>query len=322
MRSDTGIAWLLTMPAILTYLAMILLPLLAVLAMAFTDYELGARGFRWIGFANFADMANDRTFAASIRNTVVYCLFVAPLSIGIALGLAVLIEAGARGRAFWRAVFFLPVVSLTVAMATAWQYLLHPSIGPLNALLRLVGASTPNWLGSSDWVIVSLGFIGVWENVGFNLVLFLAGLTAIPRELYAASEVDGARSNWSKFWLVTWPARLSPTSNRAVSGVLSSWATSLTQRSCCCSWASRERRLCSCTPSQPTRPGTTITSRSWLPVCHSSRWGLSWRRAILMLPTRAGSSQISTKGCPTSSLPASSWSSSSALGLMWPMLPA
>ena len=210
LRGDAGIAWLLTLPAILAYCAMILLPLLAVLALAFTDYEFGARSFHWIGFGNFADMLGDRTFSASIRNTVVYCLFVAPLSIGIALCLAVLIEAGARGRAFWRAVFFLPVVSLTVAMATAWQYLLHPSIGPVNALLRMVGAGTPNWLGSSDWVIVSLGFIGVWENVGFNLVLFLAGLTAIPRELYAASEIDGARSGWSKFWLVTWPM-LGPT---------------------------------------------------------------------------------------------------------------
>jgi multiple sugar transport system permease protein len=205
-----GVAWLLTLPAILAYLLMILLPLLGVLALAFTDYEFGARSFRWVGLANFADMLDDRTFVASIRNTVLYCLFVVPLSIGIALLLAILIEAGARGRAVFRAVFFLPVVSLTVAMATAWQYLLHPNIGPVNAVLRGIGLGTPNWLGSSDWVLVSLGLIGVWENVGFNLVLFLAGLTAIPRELYAAAEVDGARSAWSRFALVTWPL-LGPT---------------------------------------------------------------------------------------------------------------
>jgi multiple sugar transport system permease protein len=205
-----GVAWLLTLPAILAYLLMILLPLLGVLALAFTSYEFGARSFRWVGLANFADMLDDRTFVASIRNTVLYCLFVVPLSIGIALLLAILIEAGARGRAVFRAVFFLPVVSLTVAMATAWQYLLHPNIGPVNAVLRGIGLGTPNWLGSSDWVLVSLGLIGVWENVGFNLVLFLAGLTAIPRELYAAAEVDGARSAWSRFALVTWPL-LGPT---------------------------------------------------------------------------------------------------------------
>jgi multiple sugar transport system permease protein len=128
----------------------------------------------------------------------------------MALFLAILIEAGARGRAFFRAVFFLPVVSLTVAMATAWQYLLHPGIGPVNAVLRGLGMATPNWLGSSDWVLVSLGIIGVWENVGFNLVLFLAGLTAITRDLYAAAEVDGAKSAWARFTLVTWPL-LGPT---------------------------------------------------------------------------------------------------------------
>jgi multiple sugar transport system permease protein len=207
---DAAAAWLLTLPAVIAYLLMILLPLLGVLALAFTDYEFGATGFRWIGLANFADMLTDRTFMASIRNTIVYCLIVVPLSIGLALLLAILIEAGARGRAFFRAVFFLPVVSLTVAMATAWQYLLHPNIGPVNALLRMVGLGAPNWLGSSDWVLASLAIIGVWENVGFNLVLFLAGLTAIPRELYAAAEVDGAKSAWSRFALVTWPL-LGPT---------------------------------------------------------------------------------------------------------------
>ena len=198
------------LPAAIAYLLMILLPTLAVLLLAFTDYEFGAPGFRWIGLANFADMLTDATFKASIRNTLVYCLFVVPLSIGVALLLAMMIEAGARGRAVFRAIFFLPVVSLTVAMATAWQYLLHPTIGPVNAALRAVGIAGPNWLGSSDWVLFSLGAIGVWENIGFNLVLFLAGLTAIPRELYDAGEVDGAKSAWSRFWLITWPM-LGPT---------------------------------------------------------------------------------------------------------------
>jgi multiple sugar transport system permease protein len=210
LRSDALSAWLMLLPASAAYLLMILLPTLAVLLLAFTDYEFGAPGFRWIGFDNFAEMLTDTTFSASIRNTLLYCLFVVPASIGIALLLAVLIEAGARGRATFRAIFFLPVVSLTVAMATAWQYLLHPTIGPVNAALRSLGIAGPNWLGSSDWVLFSLGAIGVWENVGFNLVLFLAGLTAIPRDLYDAGEVDGAKSAWSRFWLITWPM-LGPT---------------------------------------------------------------------------------------------------------------
>ncbi len=208
--SGTVVAWLLSAPAIIAYVLMLLAPALAMLMLAFTDFEFGARTFRWVGFANFAEMLGDRGAMAAVRNTAVYVLFVTPISIALGLLLAVLIDAGARGRTVFRAIFFLPVVSLTVAMAVAWQYILHPNIGPLNAALRMFGAPTPNWLASSEMVMISLGFIGVWENLGFNMVLFLAGLTAIPRDLYAAAEVDGAPGAWSRFWLVTWPM-LGPT---------------------------------------------------------------------------------------------------------------
>jgi multiple sugar transport system permease protein len=202
---------LLTLPAAIAYLLMLLLPTLAAIALAFTDYELGMPGLAWVGLGNFEEMLADRSFAVSLRNTVVYVGLVAPLSIALGLGIALLIGAGVRGRAAFRAAFFLPVVSLTVAMAAAWQYLLHPTIGPLNAFLRRLGVvDPPFWLSSSDWVLLSLAAIGVWENLGYNMVLFLAGLTAIPRELYAAAEVDGARTPLDRFRLVTWPL-LGPT---------------------------------------------------------------------------------------------------------------
>lgn len=202
---------LLTLPAAIAYLLMLLLPTLAAVALAFTDYELGMPGFAWIGMDNFRELLEDSGFAVSLRNTVIYVGIVTPLSILLGLLVALLIEAGTRGRALFRAVFFLPVVSLTVAMAAAWQYLLHPTIGPLNAALRQLGMTDPPfWLSSSDWVLVSLAAIGVWENLGYNMVLFLAGLTAIPRELYAAAEVDGATSALDRFRLVTWPL-LGPT---------------------------------------------------------------------------------------------------------------
>lgn len=202
---------LLTLPAGIAFLLMLLLPTLATVMLAFTDYELGMPGFAWIGFENFEEMLGDRGFRVALRNTIVYVCIVTPASIALGLGAALLIEAGSRGRALFRAMFFLPVVSLTVAMAAAWQYLLHPTIGPLNALLRRIGiAEPPFWLSSSDWVLTSLGAIGVWENLGYNMVLFLAGLTAIPRELYAAAEVDGAKRAFDRFRLVTWPL-LGPT---------------------------------------------------------------------------------------------------------------
>ncbi len=208
-RGEALGAWLLTLPAAISFALLLLLPTLAAIAMAFTDYELGLVPV-WIGLENFRELLEDRGFRRSFFNTIIYVGLVAPLSVGLGLALALLIEAGARGRVFFRAVFFLPVVSLTVAMAAAWQYLLHPTIGPVNTLLRMIGVAGPAWLSSSDTVLISLAAIGVWENAGFNMVLFMAGLTAIPRELREAASVDGARSGWSRFWLVTWPL-LGPT---------------------------------------------------------------------------------------------------------------
>ncbi|MGX9966716.1 carbohydrate ABC transporter permease [Roseomonas sp. F4] len=204
------VGWMLCLPAALSYLLLLLLPTLAAVLLAFTDYELGAPGLNWIGLGNFLELLGDQGFRISLRNTLVYVGLVAPASILGALVLALLIEAATRGRALFRAVFFLPVVSLPVAMATAWQYLLHPTIGPLNAALAQLGIAGPAWLTSSDTVLISLAFIGVWEAIGFNLVLFLAGLTAIPRELYQAAEVDGVPLAWERFRLVTWPL-LGPT---------------------------------------------------------------------------------------------------------------
>ncbi|TCL68095.1 sugar ABC transporter permease [Rhizobium sp. BK251] len=209
-RSEARIAWLLAAPAITLLFLFVLLPVVAVIFLGFTDFELGYAKFRFVGFENYAHLLTDRTFRKSLWNTTVYTAIVGPVSIILGLGIAMLIEGEVRGRAFFRTAYFLPVASLIVAMATVWQYMFHPTIGPINALLGLVGLPGPNWLGSSATVLYSLSIIGVWQAVGFNMVLFLAGLTAIPRELYAAAEVDGAKSALDRFLLVTWPM-LGPT---------------------------------------------------------------------------------------------------------------
>ncbi|PZM12525.1 carbohydrate ABC transporter permease [Rhizobium tubonense] len=209
-RSEARTAWLLASPAILLIVLFVLAPIAAVIFLGFTDFQLGIGKFRFVGFENYAHLFNDRTFRKSLWNTSVYTAIVAPLSIVLGLGVALLIESETLARSFFRTAFFLPVASLIVAMATVWQYLFHPTIGPINALLALVDIPGPNWLGASGTVLYSLSIIGVWQSVGFNMVLFLAGLTAIPRELYAAAEVDGARSSFDRFRLVTWPM-LGPT---------------------------------------------------------------------------------------------------------------
>ncbi|SDP79104.1 sugar ABC transporter permease [Phyllobacterium sp. OV277] len=209
-KREERVAWQLAAPAIILIIALILLPTLAVFVFSLTNYELGYDDFQFIGLDNYIELFSDRTFLISLQNTAVYTAIVTPFSVFIGLGVALLIEGETRGRAFFRTVYFLPVASLLVAMATVFQYLLHPTIGPVNAMLSMLGIAGPNWLGSSSTVLISLAIIGIWQSVGFNMVLFLAGLTAIPRELYAASEVDGAKSSWERFRLVTWPM-LGPT---------------------------------------------------------------------------------------------------------------
>jgi len=203
-------AYWLSAPALFLMLVLLVLPTLAVLALSFTDAELGVAEVNFRGLAAYADLLKDRTFLGAVQNTALYVVLVVPASVVLGLGLAMLIEADDLLKPFFRSIYFLPVVSLLVAMASVWQYLMHPSIGPINMLLNKFGLSSVNWLGSSDNVMGALAIIGIWQTVGFNMVLFLAGLTGINRDLYAAAEMDGARSAWSRFCVVTWPM-LGPT---------------------------------------------------------------------------------------------------------------
>lgn len=202
-------AWRLCAPTLALMLLLLVLPSLAVVGLSLTDAELGSPDWHFLGLDAYRELLGDRSFQRAFRNTAVYVGLVAPASVILGLALALLIEAGTHGRAFFRAVFFLPVVSLIVAMATVWQYLMHPTIGPINLLLGKLGLPAINWLGTSDTVLWALAIIGIWQAIGFNMVLYLAGLTSIDRTLYQAAEIDGARSAWERFRLVTWPM-LSP----------------------------------------------------------------------------------------------------------------
>ena len=180
-------------------------PTLAVVALAFTDYQLGAQSLEWIGLGNFRDLVNDRTFWKSLSNTLLYAAIVVPGSVALGLGAALLIESGTSLRAFYRAVFFIPVMSTLIAMAIAWEFMLHPGFGLVNLALKSVGIAGPNWLRTEGLALYVLAVIGIWQQFGFNMVLFLAGLVSIPRLLYEAAAMDGASSPWERFRLVTWP---------------------------------------------------------------------------------------------------------------------
>jgi multiple sugar transport system permease protein len=196
---------LLALPAFLLMVLLLIGPVVAVVAMSLTDYQLGASSFAWIGVGNYAELAGDRVFWKSLGNTLVYVAIVVPASVALGLGTALLIETGRSLRAFYRAVFFVPVMATLIAMAISWEFMLHPQFGLVNLVLRAVGLGAQNWLQDANLVLPVLAAIGTWQLFGFNMVLFLAGLTAIPGQLYEAAELDGVRSAWGRFRAVTWP---------------------------------------------------------------------------------------------------------------------
>lgn len=192
-------------PALTLMLLMLLGPLAAVIALSFTDYQLGAPSLSWIGLANYHEMLADKVFWISLRNTLVYVGIVVPGAVTAGLAIALLIQSGSSLRGLYRTIYFLPVMATLIAMAVVWEFMLHPQFGLVNGLLREIGIAGPSWLQDRSTALYSLCAIGIWQAAGFNMVLFLAGLVSIPKQLYEAAGIDGASSAWARFRLVTWP---------------------------------------------------------------------------------------------------------------------
>lgn len=205
-----GTMSLLVFPATALLLAFLVLPTTVVVVLSFTNYELGMGGLSYIGLSNYSDMLADRVFRQSVRNTALYVALVVPGSIFIALAVALLIERRRTLTRFYKVAFFLPVTATLVAVATVWEFILHPSIGLANHLLSVFGVEPVRFLSDPDWAIVSLAIIGIWQSIGFNMVLFLAGLSSIPKEIDEAAALDGAAGGIDRFLIVTWPL-LGPT---------------------------------------------------------------------------------------------------------------
>ena len=201
-------------PATLAMLVLIFIPAFVVGVLSFTDYLFGAPSFNWVGLENYKTLFTDEIGRRAVTNTLIYVAVVMPFSIILSLAAAVGIQSIGQWNVglanFLRTAYFLPVAATLVAMATVWQMLLHPNLGLINQILAIVGIPGQEWLSDRGIVLYTLAVIGIWETVGYNLILFLAGLATIPHHLYDAAEIDGAHRPWDKFWTVTWPM-LGPT---------------------------------------------------------------------------------------------------------------
>jgi len=201
-------------PALGLLAVFFLLPTVAALVLSFTDFDVYAVAdssrLRLVGLDNYVRLLHDARFWTALRNTVWFVLVAGPASIAVSLAAALLVDAKVvRGRAIFRTILFLPVVTTLVAVAVVWRYLYHPRYGLLNQLLGAVGIAPVDWLGDPAWALPALALLAVWKNFGFNMLIFLAGLQAIPERLSEAARLDGA-NRWQELWHVTVPM-LAPT---------------------------------------------------------------------------------------------------------------
>ncbi|WP_271574438.1 carbohydrate ABC transporter permease [Bradyrhizobium sp. CCBAU 11361] len=199
------VAWTLVGPAVFFLFVMYFLPVIGVFVIALTDWQFGTRSLSFVGLANFREIFSDAGFRASLVNTFVYVLIVVPSTVLLGLLIALLIESRNSCRAFYRAIHFVPFMATLTAMAVAWEALLHPTIGLVNQTLAAFDLPTANWLREENTALPVLAVIGIWQNLGYAMVLFLAGLKSIPQDLYDAADVDGADRWLDRLCTVTLP---------------------------------------------------------------------------------------------------------------------
>jgi multiple sugar transport system permease protein len=201
----TVLAFLL--PSALPLLLFVIVPMVGAAWIALNDWNL-ITPMQFVGFDNFAELLADPRTAAVFGNTLYYIVGYLPLVYVGGLLLALALNRALKGRAFWRGIYFLPVVTSWIAVAVVWRWLLNPNNGVVNTVLGWVGIDGPGWWTDPAWSMPSIILASAWKDLGFVMVILLAGLQAINPDLYDAAKVDGANA-WQRFRSVTLPM-LSP----------------------------------------------------------------------------------------------------------------
>lgn len=204
-RSEWFWGWLFVLPTMLGLIVLNIYPIIKTILESF--YKTGdfGRGNQFIGLANYQKVLSDPEVLQAIINTFKYAIVEVPFSIAIALVMAVLLNRKMRGRSAYRTIFFLPMVAAPAAIAMVWRWLYNSEFGLLNHVFH----TRINWISDPKLAVFSIAVIGIWSVIGYNMVLFLAGLQDIPRDYYEASSIDGANGLY-QFFHITVPL-LSPT---------------------------------------------------------------------------------------------------------------
>jgi len=207
-------AWMFLAPGLTAILVLFLVPIAAALLLSLTDFDIYALGdtanVRFIGLRNYARLLADPLLWKAMRNTALFLFVGGPLTIGVALAAALLLQSrAARLRGLFRTIFFAPYVTTLVAVAVVFRYLYHPRFGLIDHALGRLGVPPIDWLGDPRWAMPAIILLAVWKNFGYATILLVAGLQAIPESLYEAARLEGA-GWWQLFRRITIPL-LSPT---------------------------------------------------------------------------------------------------------------
>ncbi|WP_375347250.1 carbohydrate ABC transporter permease (plasmid) [Priestia megaterium] len=198
-------------PALLLLLLFLIIPAIMSVYYAFTDYYLLTPDTRkFVGLDNFINLFKDPIFLKSLENTLKFVVWVIPLQIGAALGLALLLNKQRKANTFFKVAYFSPVVMSLVVISVLWLYLLNPNEGIINNVLTYFGVSAQPFLTSPKQAMFTIVFVSAWQGAGFQMLIFLAGLQNIPGDVYEAAQLDGM-NKWQRFIYITLPL-LKPTS--------------------------------------------------------------------------------------------------------------
>ncbi|MDO5136272.1 MAG: sugar ABC transporter permease [Eubacteriales bacterium] len=193
------------LPNFIGFLVFTFIPIVFSLILSFFEWNSG-NTMKFIGLDNFITMfTKDPSFYISLKNTIFYTVVTVPVTLFIALLLAIVVNKPLKGRVFFRSVLFFPYIASLVAVAVVWMALFNPDRGPINSFLMALGVSNPpRWAASQTWALPTIIGLTVWKNMGYYMVVYLAGLQGVSKELYEAASLDGANS-FQKFRYVTWP---------------------------------------------------------------------------------------------------------------------
>jgi multiple sugar transport system permease protein len=206
-NQDAVTPWLFSLPAILFLVAFLVTPFLLAVFFSFTNLRLlSPIPLRLVGLQNYVRTFQDPIFYRALTNNLLFVVIVVPIQTAFALALAMLVNRKVAGVKVFRTIYFAPVVTVMAVAATVWRLLYDPEAGFINGFLGAVsgGAVHPNWLRSTTTAFAAIIIMSIWQGVGFQMVILLAGLQDIPHDLYEAATVDGA-SGWQQFRFVTVP---------------------------------------------------------------------------------------------------------------------